>query len=205
MTTQPSHPKKERSYVMIKPDGIQRSLIGEIIKRIERTGLKIVALKMFVPSEDQCWSHYNKDDAWFLKKGTNTVEFRKKAGLPVEKEAIEYGKDIIGALVKFMTSGPVVGFVVEGNSAVTVVKKLVGGTEPATSDVGTIRGDFAIDTYTICDVDGRAVRNLIHCTDGDQVEAQREIDIWFTPSEITSYRLVQDEILYDVNLDGILE
>ena len=86
-----------------------------------------------------------------------------------------------------------------------VVKKLVGGTEPATSDVGTIRGDFTIDTYTICDVDGRAVRNLIHCTDGDQVEAQREIDIWFTPSEITSYRLVQDEILYDVNLDGILE
>ena len=205
MTTQPSHPKKERSYVMIKPDGIQRSLIGEIIKRIERTGLKIVALKMFVPSEDQCWKHYNKDDEWFLKKGTNTVEFRKKAGLPVEKEAIEYGKDIIGALVKFMTSGPVVGFVVEGNSAVTVVKKLVGGTEPATSDVGTIRGDFTIDSYGICDVDSRAVRNLIHCTDGDQVEAQREIDIWFSPSEITSYRLVQDEILYDVNLDGILE
>jgi nucleoside-diphosphate kinase len=201
----PSHPKKERSYVMIKPDGIQRSLIGEIIKRIERTGLKIVALKMFVPSEDQCWKHYNKDDEWFLKKGTNTVEFRKKAGLPVEKEAIEYGKDIIGALVKFMTSGPVVGFVVEGNSAVTVVKKLVGGTEPATSDVGTIRGDFTIDSYGICDVDSRAVRNLIHCTDGDQVEAQREIDIWFSPSEITSYRLVQDEILYDVNLDGILE
>lgn len=190
---------------MIKPDGIQRSLIGEIIKRIERTGLKIVALKMFVPTADQCWKHYNKDDAWFLKKGSNTVEFRKKAGLPIEKEAIEYGKDIIGALVTFMTSGPVVGFVVEGNSSVAVVKKLVGGTEPATSDVGTIRGDFTIDTYNICDVDGRAVRNLIHCTDGDQVEAQREIDIWFKPEEITSYRLVQDEILYDVNLDGILE
>ena len=123
----------------------------------------------------------------------------------MNSEAIEYGKDIIGALVKFMTSGPVVGCVVEGNSAVTVVKKLVGGTEPATSDVGTIRGDFTIDSYGICDVDSRAVRNLIHCTDGDQVEAQREIDIWFTPSEITSYRLVQDEILYDVNLDGVLE
>ncbi len=201
----PTHPKKERSYVMIKPDGIQRSLIGEIIKRIERTGLKIVALKMFVPTADQCWKHYNKDDVWFTKKGTNTVEYLKKAGLPVEKEAIDYGKDIIGALVKFMTSGPVVGFVVEGNSSVAIVKKLVGGTEPATSDVGTIRGDFTIDTYNICDVDGRAVRNLIHCTDGDQVEAQREIDIWFKSEEITSYRLVQDEILYDVNLDGILE
>lgn len=190
---------------MIKPDGIQRSLIGEIIKRIERTGLKIVALKMFVPTEEQCWTHYNKDDAWFTSKGERTVEFRKKAGLPVEKPAIEYGKDIIRALIKYMTSGPVVGFIVEGNSSVAVVKKLVGGTEPATSDVGTIRGDYTIDTYAICDVDGRAVRNLIHCTDGDQSEANREISIWFKPEEITNYRLVQEEILYDVDLDGILE
>jgi nucleoside-diphosphate kinase len=198
------HPKKERSYVMIKPDGIQRSLIGEIIKRIERTGLKIIGLKMFVPTEEQCWKHYNKDDAWFLKKGERTVEFRKEAGMPVEKEAIEYGKDIVRALVKYMIAGPVVGFIVEGNSAVAIVKKLVGGTEPATSDVGTIRGDFTIDTYNICDVDGRAVRNLIHCTD-NPVEADYEIPIWFKPEEILSYRLVQDEILYDVNLDGILE
>ena len=201
----PSHPKKERSYVMIKPDGIQRSLIGEIIKRIERTGLKIIGLKMFVPTSDQCWKHYNKDDVWFLSKGTRAIEARTKLGLKIEKEAIEYGKYIIDVLVKFMTSGPVVGFVVEGNSAVTVVKKLVGGTEPATSDVGTIRGDFTIDSYGICDVDGRAVRNLIHCTDGDQVEANREINIWFKKDEILSYRLVQDEILYDINLDGILE
>jgi nucleoside-diphosphate kinase len=205
MSSQTIHPKKERSYVMIKPDGIQRSLIGEIIKRIERTGLKIIGLKMFVPTDEQCWKHYNKDDAWFMSKGERAVLSRKALGLSIEKEAIEYGKDIIGALVKFMTSGPVVAFVVEGNSAVTVVKKLVGGTEPATSDVGTIRGDFTIDTYNICDVDGRAVRNLIHCTDGDQIEANREIDIWFKPEEILSYRLVQDEILYDVNLDGILE
>lgn len=198
------HLKKERSFVMIKPDGVQRSLIGEIIKRIERTGLKIIGLKMYVPTEDQCWKHYNKDEAWFLKKGTNTVESRKKMGLPIEKEPMEYGKDIIRALVKYMTVGPVVGFVVEGNSAVGVVKKLVGGTEPATSDVGTIRGDYTIDSYAICDLDGRAVRNLIHCTD-NPVEADYEIPIWFKENELINYRLVQDEILYDVNLDGILE
>jgi nucleoside-diphosphate kinase len=205
MPSKPSHPKKDRTYVMIKPDGIQRSLIGETISRIERTGLKIIGLKMFVPTEEQCWAHYNKDDAWFLSKGERSVEARKKLGLPVEKEAIEYGKDIIRALVTFMTSGPVVGMVVEGNASVVVVKKLVGGTEPATSDVGTIRGDFTIDSYGICDVDGRAVRNLVHCTDGDQEEAKREIDIWFKENELTSYRLLADEILYDVNLDGILE
>lgn len=204
MSAQASHPKKERIYVMVKPDGVQRSLIGEIIKRIERTGLKIVGLKMFVPTEEQCWAHYNKDDAWFLKKGTGTVETRNKLGLPIEKEAIEYGKDIIRSLIKFITVGPVVGFVVEGNSAVAVVKKLVGGTEPSTSDVGTIRGDFTIDSYGICDLDGRAVRNLVHCSDSVD-EALREIPIWFKDGEIISYRLIQDEMLYDVDIDGILE
>ena len=196
--------KKEKTFVIIKPDGVQRNFIGDIVSRIERTGLKIVAMKMAIPLEEQCWSHYNKDDAWFLSKGTRTIEGRQKVGLPIEKEAIEYGKDIIGALVKFMTVGPVVGFVIEGNSAVAIVKKLVGGTEPATSDVGTIRGDFTIDTYAICDLDGRAVRNLIHCSDSVE-EAIREIPIWFRENELLNYRLVQDEILYDVNLDGILE
>jgi nucleoside-diphosphate kinase len=203
--TQPSHPKKDRTLVLIKPDGVQRSLIGEIITRFERVGLKLVAMKFVAADEKQYWAHYNKADEWFLKKGTGTVEKRTKLGLPVEKEAIEYGKDIIRAVVNFMVAGPVVAMVWEGNKAVDVVKKLVGGTEPATSDVGTIRGDYTVDSYLICDTDSRGIRNLIHCTDGDQAEAKREIDLWFKGEEIISYRLVQDEILYDVNLDGILE
>lgn len=202
----PSHPKKDRTLVLLKPDAIQRSLIGEIISRFERVGLKLAGMKFVVPTEDQCWTHYHKDDAWFLKKGTGIVENRTKLGLPVEKEAIEYGRDIIGAVVKYMTAGPIVAMVWEGNAAVNVVKKLVGGTEPTTSDVGTIRGDYTIDSYYLCDIDGsRGMRNLMHCTDGDQAEAKRETDIWFTDSELITYRLVQDEILYDVNLDGILE
>jgi nucleoside-diphosphate kinase len=204
--SQPSHPKKDRTLVLIKPDGVQRSLIGDIISRFERVGLKLVAMKFVVPTEDQCWTHYHKDDAWFLKKGTGIVTNRTSLNLPIDKEPVEYGKDIIRAVVKFMVSGPIVAMIWEGNSSVNVVKKLVGGTEPTTSDVGTIRGDYTIDSYYLCDVDGsRGMRNLIHCTDGDQSESQREIDIWFTPSEIISYRLVQDEILYDVDLDGILE
>ncbi len=200
------HPKKEKTFVIIKPDGVQRTLIGEIIKRIERTGLKLVALKFAVPTEEQCWTHYKKDDEWFLKKGTNILENKKKLGLPVNKEAIEYGKDIIRAITKFMTAGPAVYMVWEGNQAVGVVKKIVGGTEPTTSDVGTIRGDFTIDSYYLCDVDdSRGMRNLVHCTDGDQAEAEREINIWFKPEELINYRLIQEEILYDVNLDGILE
>lgn len=206
MIPQPSHPKKERTFVIIKPDGVQRSLIGEVISRFERAGLKLAAMKFIAATDKQCWDHYAKDDVWFLKKGTNIVENRTKLGLPIEMEAIDYGKAIIGNVVKFITSGPIVAMVWEGNSAISVVKKLTGGTEPSTSPVGTIRGDFGVESYFLCDTDGgRGLRNILHCTDGDQAEADREINIWFAPNEIITYRLVQDEILYDVNLDGILE
>jgi nucleoside-diphosphate kinase len=190
--------------MIIKPDGVQRGLMGEILSRFERTGLKFVAIKFIVPTEEQCWTHYNKDEAWFLKKGTNIFEARKAAGMPVDKEPIEYGRDIIKQLANFMTSGPALAAVIEGNEAVSVVKKLVGGTEPKTSDVGTLRGDFTVDSYDLAGIDGRAVRNLIHCSDAPE-EAQREIDIWFSKEELIKYRLVSEQILYDVNLDGILE
>ena len=197
-------PEKERSFVIIKPDGVQRTLIGEIIGRIERTGLKIVAMKMFVPDRTRAKEHYGKDDEWCEKVGARTIENIEKGGGKALKSAVEYGRDIVNALLTYMTLGPVVGMVIEGNSAVGIVKKLVGGTEPLTSDVGTIRGDYTVDSYATANVGGRAVRNLIHCTDKPE-EAQREIDIWFTLEDIISYRLVQEQILYDVNIDGILE
>ena len=93
------HPKKERTFVIIKPDGVQRALIGEIIQRFERTGLKLVAMRFGVADEKKFWEHYNKDDAWFLKKGTKIAEDKKAAGLPVAKEPMEFGKDIIRQLV----------------------------------------------------------------------------------------------------------
>jgi nucleoside-diphosphate kinase len=198
------HPKKERTFVIVKPDGVQRSLLGEIIKRYERTGLKLIGMKFWLADEATFWKHYNKDDAWFLKKGTKIVEDKKAAGLPVDKEPIEYGKDIIRQLVKFMTAGPVLMMVWEGNQAVAVVTKITGTTEPSSSDVGTIRGDFTVDSYGISAVDDRAVRNLIHCSDAPS-EAEREIGLWFKPEDLLSYRLLAEEILYDVNLDGILE
>ncbi len=195
---------KEQTLVIIKPDGVQRSLMGEIMSRIERTGLKFVAVKFLLPEADQCWKHYNKDDEWFNKKGTRVIEDRTTHGMPIEKSVMEYGKDIIQSNVDFFTSGPVLAFVVEGNQSVAIVKKIVGGTEPATSDVGTIRGDLTVDSYSLSSLDNRAVRNLIHCSDSPE-EAQREIPLWFAPSELVSYRLLQEQVLYDVNLDGILE
>ena len=170
-----NHPKKERTFVAIKPDGIQRGLIGEIIKRFERVGLKLVALKMIVVDESHIEKHYEELDEKMRR-----------------------------FLVKYMTSGPVVAMVWEGAHAVKLVRKLIGSTEPYSSDVGTIRGDFVLDSYAISDQDERAVRNLIHAS-GNMEEAEAEIVHWFGENEVINYRLVQEEILYDVNLDGILE
>lgn len=200
----PSHPKKERTFVIVKPDGVQRGLVGEITKRFENTGLKLVAMKMCMLPEEKLWKHYDKDDVWFLKKGENIKQNRAAAGMDASRDPIEYGKDIIRVLVTYMTAGPVVMMVLEGNQAVAVVKKIVGETEPATSDVGTIRGDLTTDSYAICSVDDRAVRNLIHCSD-EVDNANKEIEMWFPAEDVLSYRSVQEAILYDVNLDGIME
>jgi len=195
---------KERSLVILKPDAVQRTLIGDIINRIEKTGLKLSAMKFVNAEEDKLWKHYDKDDKWFTDKGKVAVKNRKDAGMPVDKEAVEYGKDIIRAVISFMTCGPVVIMVWEGHKAIDVIKKIVGGTEPATSDVGTIRGDFTIDSYELANSGERAVRNLVHCSD-EPTEAEKEVSVWFTEEEIIKYRLVSDAILYDVNLDGIKE
>lgn len=202
------HPKKERTFVILKPDTLQRGLVGEIIKRFERIGLKIVGMKLTTVDEEVLWKHYNKDDAWYERKGKGILENKTKLGMVVDKAAIEYGKDIIRAMVHYMCASPVICIVVEGNQAQAVVKRLVGGTEPTTADTGTIRGDFALDSYYICDVDGsRGMRNLIHCTDpADGADAyEREVNLWFTKREVLEYRLVSEAMLYDVNLDGMKE
>lgn len=203
-----NHPKNERTFVILKPDAVQRGLVGEIIRRFERIGLKIVGMKMHMVNEETLWQHYNKDDAWYERKGKGIMENKQKLGLAVDKEAIEYGKDIIRAMVHYMCCGPVVSLVIEGNQAQAVVKRLVGGTEPATADSGTIRGDYALDSYFLCDTDGsRGMRNLIHCTDPADGEGayDREVGLWFTKDELMNYRLVSEAMLYDVNLDGITE
>lgn len=195
---------QERSLVILKPDAVQRSLMGEILKRFEQTGLKVSAMKMFMATEEQLLKHYNKDDEWFLRKGERVIEDLKAAGMEVTKEPIEYGKDIIRTIVHYMTAAPVVGIVIEGNQAVAVVSKLVGSTEPSTSDVGTIRGDYTVDSYGHSAFEDRAVRNLVHQSESPE-EAEREIAIWFGDDEIMQYATAQERIMYDVNLDGSKE
>jgi nucleoside-diphosphate kinase len=201
---QPHH-KHERTLVIIKPDGIQRSLIGEVIKRYEQVGLKLVAIKMMVPTKELVEKHYTLDPEWRRITGEKTIKGYKDKGLkPPTEDPFEITNILLGRLVDYMTSGPVIVMVWQGAHAVAIVRKITGGTEPLTSGVGTIRGDFVLDSYQMSDGDGRAVRNIIHAS-GSVKEAQDEIAHWFKKDEIIDYKLVQEQILYDVNLDGIFD
>lgn len=200
-----THPKSERTLVIIKPDGVQRTMIGEILKRYERTGLKLVGIKMLIPTPEMVEKHYTLDPNWRRITGEKTIASYEKKGLkPPSTDPLEITARILTNLKKYMTSGPVVAMVWQGAHAVPIVRKITGGTEPLTSDIGTIRGDFVLDSYQLSDGDGRSVRNLIHAS-GTVPEAELEIAHWFDQKELTDYRLVQEQILYDVNLDGILE
>ncbi|MDP3996183.1 MAG: nucleoside-diphosphate kinase [bacterium] len=200
-----NHPKIERTLVVIKPDGVQRTLVGEIIGRFERMGLKIVGLKMMVPTSEHVEAHYSLDPGWKEAVGKKAIEsYEKKGQEPPSRDPIEVGDRVIEGLKKYLTSGPVVAMVWQGAHVVELVRKIGGGTEPRSSDVGTIRGDFVLDSYQMADTDKRAVRNLVHMS-GTIDEAKLEIAHWFKEEELTNYRLVQEQILYDVNLDGILE
>mgnify|MGYP001290983889 CR=1 FL=1 len=197
--------KKERTFVAVKPDGIQRNLIGEIIKRFENRGLKLVGIKMVVPTDEQIEAHYLVNPDFKTIVGAKTIEsYKKKGENPPTEDPETQGQFVLDTLKKYMASGPIVAMCWEGVHAVEIVRKVVGGTEPRSSDVGTIRGDYVIDSYQLADTDQRAVRNLIHAS-GDKGEAEKEIELWFSKSELIDYRLVQEQMLYDVNLDGILE
>ena len=199
------HHKEERTLVIIKPDGIQRSLIGEIIKRYEQSGLKLMGLKMVVPTADIVQKHYLIDPEWRVKTGLKTIEsYKKKGKTPPSEDPLKITEIILKNLKKYLASGPVVAMIWRGAHAVGIARKITGGTEPLTSDMGTIRGDFTIDSYELSDVDSRAVRNLIHAS-GSPDEAEKEITLWFKNEEIHNYRLINEAVLYDVDLDKILE
>jgi nucleoside-diphosphate kinase len=197
--------RQEKTLVIVKPDGVQRSLIGEVIKRYEQCGLKLIALKMLIPTEKLAHLHYHLDPEWPLKNGTRTLEgYKLKGKKPPTNDPLKMAEITRKTLTKYLTSGPVVAMIWQGMNAVTNIRKITGHTEPSQSVPGTIRGDYTIDSYDMADLDHRSVRNVIHAS-GSVVEAETEINLWFKPEEILNYRLVAEEILYDSNLDGILE
>lgn len=203
MTHTPTHHKDERTFVIIKPDGIQRTLIGEIIGRYERIGLKLVGMKLMVPTADMVRQHYTLDAGWMQAVGEKSIKgFVDKGQTPPTTDPLAIASDILNRLEKYLTSGPVIAMVWQGAHAVKIVRKITGGTEPLTSDVGTIRGDFVLDSYQMSESDNRSIRNLVHAS-GSVKEAEDEIRHWFTDEELVDYSIVSDKILYAPDMNGI--
>ncbi len=188
--------REERTCVLIKPDGVKRGLIGEIISRFEKRGLKIVALQMIKPSREQIDSHYPKDEAWMRRLGEKTLNTYQKFGLdPIQElgtdDPLEIGKIVRGWILDYMTSAPLVKIVVEGVHAISMVRKICGATMPAEAEMGTIRGDFSVDSAALANREKRAVHNLVHASETEE-EAEHEIAFWFSPEEIHSYQRVDE-------------
>lgn len=199
--------KRERTLVIIKPDGIQRSLVGEIMRRYERTGLKLVAAKMVIATEDHAIKHYYEvgGDAWIESVGAKArATYENKGMTSPYATNKDNGWAVLKSNAKYLSSGPVFCMVWEGNQACALVRKITGSTEPLSSDVGTIRGDFTLDSYQLADIDQRSVRNLIHAS-GNPEESAKEIPIWFKDEELLDYNHIQERMLYDADLNGIKE
>ena len=154
----------QRSFVVCKPDAVQRGIVGEILQRFERVGLQIVGMKMVMPGEDQYKEHYEGIGQMITRRG---------------EQAFRYNVD-------YMLSGPVIAIVLEGVEAVPLVRKIVGSTEPKAADMGTIRGDFAHMSFGYSDAKQVGVPNLVHAS-GSPEEAKKEIKLWFTPEELYDY------------------
>jgi len=189
--------KNERTLVIIKPDGVQRGLISEVIMRYERLGFKMIASKMVLPTADMVRKHYSIDPLWGQKAGEKVLAAKKEKGESVEGlNPLKLSENIVDMLATYMTQGPVLAMVWQGAHAVQIVRKITGSTEPRSSDVGTIRGDFMIDSYDLSSLDERALRNIVHASSSPE-EAKKEIDIWFKPGEICEYSMPHDCVLYD--------
>ena len=193
----------QQTLIIVKPDAVQRTLIGEIIGRFERVGLKIIAMKMALADVDIVEKHYSSDPEWREKVGGKILESQGEKKIN-KKKAEEAGEKILKRLKSFMTAGPIVLMVLEGVHAVQLARKLIGGTEPLSSDVGTIRGDFVLDSYELADSMNRSIRNAVHASSSIE-EAEKEVTLWFKPEEILAYKTAHERILYDVNFDNIAE
>ena len=177
------NPKEERTFLMVKPDGVRKGLTGEIIKRMEQRDLKIIAIEMFQPTEDQIDNHYPKDGKWIARLGEKTLSTYEKYGYdPVVEtgtdKAEEIGLIVRKWLIDYMVSAPLVRMVVQGIHAVDMVRKIAGNTMPYLADMGTIRGDFSNDSPTLANQEKRAVANLVHASETAE-EAKHEITYWF--------------------------
>ncbi len=191
----------ERSLVFVKPDGLKRGLVGEIIKRLETTGLKLVAIKMISPSKELAEKHYPKERREFIEgMGKKTLANYQELGINAKEQLgsddpYQIGLMIRNWLIEMIVNKPVVAMVFEGPLAVSLVRKITGNTLPYLAQPGTIRGDFSFDSSALANLQKRAIKNLVHAS-GSKEEAEYEIPLWFSQDEIfSSYKRVEEEVM----------
>lgn len=191
---------KERTLVVIKPDGVKRAIIGEILQRFEKAGLKIVGLKMITVSRDFARRHYPGTEEWIAGMGKKTLENYEKYNLDAKKElgtddALKIGNMIYEWNVDAFTSGPVIAVALEGNHAVDNVRMIVGSTLPVFAQPGTIRGDYSSDSAALANKEQRAIKNVVHAS-GELDEAEREVAYWFGAEDIHEYARADEMVMY---------
>ncbi|MSR73640.1 MAG: nucleoside-diphosphate kinase [Candidatus Pacebacteria bacterium] len=191
--------KEEQTFMMVKPDGVRRGLTGEIIKRIEQRGLKIVACSLTTLKRTEIDRHYPKDAKWIRRVGEKTLAVYVKYGLNPKKEIGTDDMEKIGRIVRewlldYMTSGPVLKMIIEGVHAIDMVRKLCGATVPLNAELGSIRGDFSADSPIAANHGKRAIQNLVHASE-NEAEAKHEIKLWFKSADLHSYRRIEEELM----------
>jgi len=185
----------ERTLVLVKHDGVQRGLVGELIQRFERKGLKIAGIKMIHPSKEMALKHYVMTPAWIKKLATNTRVAADKKGQVIKDTDEEIAKRVQGWNVSYLIEGPVVAIVFEGYHAIDIGRKIVGPANAKDADIGTFRGDYTVESYDLADVNQRTIRSIVHAS-GNKEEAENEIGLWFNKNELFDYKLKMWEIMH---------
>jgi len=184
----------ERTLILAKPDAVQRGLVGEILTRFEKIGFKIAGMKMVHPTEQHLGLHYADDPAWKKSVGEKTRATMLKKGIEMSETDEQIGDRIRNWNMDCLRA-PIAAFIFEGLHAVEVGRKIVGATEPKSAAIGTIRGDFSVDSFANADKLQRTTKNLVHAS-GSVEEAEREISIWFSKDEIHNYDKHATGMLY---------
>jgi nucleoside-diphosphate kinase len=186
---------KERTFIAIKPESVQRHLIGELISRFEKRGLKLIGAKLMAPSQELVGKHYPDSDSWYIPTGTRALEGYKSRGIDINMTPKELAQKIRKNLIDYYSNRPMLAMVWEGAHAVALGRKTVGATNPLTADLGSIRGDFSQESYEFADFRDQPMQTLVHAS-GSVEEAEKEIALWFKEDEILDYDLMMSNIFH---------
>lgn len=187
----------EQTFIAAKHDAVQRGLLGEIIKRFEDKGLKLIGIKMVQPTEEMAKQHYVLTPDFIQKLGNNTRKAAEAKGMTIKETNEEIATRVRNWNVKYLTEGPIVAMAWEGFHAIEIGRKIVGHAESRQAPIGTIRGDYSVESYAMADSLGRPLRNLVHAS-GNKQEAEHELKLWFNQKELCEWHKERWKVMHKI-------